>query len=170
MKLPLFGLIVTKGVMWLLAVPGKRCPVGAHGSSCSPRFSFLFFPAVLQVCEGWCCCPILASLLGSSGLSPPWVINICSEVKEEESTIQHHASSQGLLKVRENLPASSWLLCPASHKMTRCPAGLVSFLQGGIRSWQPTGSLICGGNPGLMSFIPEGSPTSPMAQISSGKG
>lgn len=106
----------------------------------------------------------------SSGLSLPWIINICSEVKEQESTIQHHASSQGLLKVRENQPASSWLLCPASHKMTRCPAGLVSFLQGGIRSWQPMGSLICGGNPGLMSFIPEGSPTSPMAQISSGKG
>nr|XP_035922051.1 uncharacterized protein LOC118519013 [Halichoerus grypus] len=36
----------------------------------------------------------------SSGLSPPWVINICREVKEEESAIQHHASSQGLLKVR----------------------------------------------------------------------
>ncbi|XP_059272378.1 uncharacterized protein LOC132027619 [Mustela nigripes] len=37
----------------------------------------------------------------SSGLSLPWIINICSEVKEQESTIQHHASSQGLLKVHD---------------------------------------------------------------------
>lgn len=85
----------------------------------------------------------------SSGLSPPWVINICREVKEEESAIQHHASSQGLLKVRGGparcLPGSR---ARPPARLPGARAGLVSLLQAGIRSWQPMDSLICGGKPG----------------------
>ena len=103
---------------------GQRCHLGTSRRTVHPGFLSV---SLLQFCQfenGGATALFLFPCwkLFSLGLSLPGSVRaICSEVKKKAafSTVTQN-TSQWLLKVRDRLPASSWLLCLVSHKVTRC--------------------------------------------------